>query len=108
MKKRLRKKLRLREFREDCFELSFRIEPPHSPAEGDAFWDEFIDMIEARRLSCGGGCGAAGWSIVVQGESRRTVTDSDRQAIIDWLGRRERIVCVEASPLRDAWYGWGE
>jgi uncharacterized protein YggL (DUF469 family) len=84
VKKRLRKKRRLGEFREDCFELTFEISPALSDAEIDALTDTFIDMIESNGLQFGGG-GNRCWSGIVQGPYRGSATESERQTVIDWL-----------------------
>ena len=105
MKRRLRKKRRLGEFREDCFELSFEFCAPITRDRADSEIDDFIDMIESRSLQFGGG-GKYVWSGIVQGAYRRSATESDRTAVASWLRRNPRIVAVKVGPLRDAWHGW--
>lgn len=55
MKKRLRKKHRLGEFREECFELTFELSETLSGEALDALTDRFIKVIESRDLQFGGG-----------------------------------------------------
>ena len=50
MKRRLRKKLRVAEFREDCFELTFHLDPALQGDAIHAVTDDFIDMVESRGL----------------------------------------------------------
>jgi uncharacterized protein len=107
MKKRLRKKKRLGEFREDCFEIEFSIEPPHSAAEDEAFWDDFIGMIEDRELQFGGGGSLHDGRGCVEVEQQGPVASEHRHAVIDWLAQRPRVTELNAGPLRDANYGWG-
>lgn len=105
MKKRLRKKRRIGEFREDCFELEFEMDPSLTEGQCDALTDAFIAMIESRHLQYGGG-GRAIWSGVVQGPYRGSATSIDREAVLRWLRDHPLIVAASAGPLRDAWYGW--
>ncbi|GAA4445837.1 50S ribosome-binding protein YggL [Novipirellula rosea] len=105
LKKRLRKKRRLGEFREDCFELTFEIAPSLGDDEMDALTDSFIHLIEANGLQYGGG-GRQTWSGVVQGPCRGSATAADRETVLGWLERHPHIVRVDAGPLRDVWHGW--
>lgn len=105
MKRRLRKKRRLGEFREDCFELAFEISPSLSDDEVDALTDAFIDMIESNGLQYGGG-GNRLWSGIVQGPWRGSATAADRKAVLEWLEKQPHILNANAGPLRDAWHGW--
>lgn len=104
MKKRLRKKRRLGEFREDCFELSFELSQTLSIDAVDTITDRFIEVIESRGLQFGGG-GNNRWHGIVQGLPRRSVTESDRQFVLDWLNQHPNIVNADAGPLRDVWHG---
>ena len=58
MRKRLRKKLRLREFTQLCFTASYRVKSSFSTDSLDSLLDRFIlEAIESNDLSCGGGGG---------------------------------------------------
>jgi uncharacterized protein YggL (DUF469 family) len=105
MKKRLRKKRRLGEFREECFELTFEVDSSLTQDQLDAVIDEFIEMIESRNLQYGGG-GDYTWSGVVQGPYRKSATIDDRDTVSQWLRGHPQILAVDAGPLRDAWHGW--
>ena len=105
MKKRLRKKRRLGEFREDCFELIFEMSPTLNRDQLDSVTDAFIDMIESNHLQFGGG-GNGRWTGIVQGAFRKSATESDRQTVLDWLNQHPDVLHAQAGPLRDAWYGW--
>lgn len=105
MKKRLRKKRRLGEFREDCFEVAFEIDPSLSAEQVDAVTDAFISMIEEKNLQFGGG-GASKWSGIVQGPWRGSATAADREIVLKWLHNHSCVVNASAGPLRDAWRGW--
>ena len=103
MKRRLRKKLRLGEFRQDCFEVQFRVDPSLDSEVMGAF----IEMIEANGLQCGGGGKPGEWSCVVQGPgSRGSTTAEDRACVLEWLQAPPDIMDVCVGPLCDAWYGW--
>ncbi|MEQ8846346.1 50S ribosome-binding protein YggL [Botrimarina sp.] len=108
MKKRLRKELRVGEFREDCFELNVAFKPNVSAAEAETLLNDFIDLIESRDLQFGGGCCPDGLRGVVQGPHRGSATDEDRDAVADWLRSQPLVAGVEAGPLRDSWYGWDD
>ncbi|HTU62679.1 MAG TPA: 50S ribosome-binding protein YggL, partial [Polyangiales bacterium] len=57
MRKRLRKKKRVGEFQELCFELRAELRSDLDNAELEGFVDRLIDTVEARKLSFGGGAG---------------------------------------------------
>lgn len=104
MKKRLRKKLRLREFRELGFEVSFRLSDTLDEAGLEQFWDSFIgEAVEARGLMCGGACGRS-WDVFLSCPGRRSATEGDRQDISTWLQRRSDVSEIWIGPLIDAWH----
>lgn len=105
MKKRLRKKFRLREFHEDCFEVAFEIDPSLDDEQIDTMTDAFISMIEENNLQFGAG-GRSNWSGIVQGPWRGSATDGDRETVLNWLRDHPCVVNASAGPLRDAWHGW--
>jgi len=114
MRKRLRKKRHVGEFRENGFFLAARY-PDMDNEKSDAILYAFLDFIERRNLSGGGGfefgmfisrlcphgrCQSCEWRY---GRDRMfgPVTDADREATVAWL--RERGAVAEAGPLVDAW-----
>jgi uncharacterized protein YggL (DUF469 family) len=104
MKKRLRKKLRLGEFREFGFEISFRLSDDLDQPGLDGFWDSFIgEAIEARGLMCGGACGCA-WDVFVTRTGRHSATEEDRRGLTGWLERHPNVSDVRIGPLIDAWH----
>jgi uncharacterized protein YggL (DUF469 family) len=108
MKKRLRKKLRLAEFRELGFEVRFLLPDDLDETDLEHFWDAFItDAIEREGLVCGGGCGRA-WDIVVARHHRGSATEADRANIYQWLARYGAVRDVTIGPLVDMWHGLGE
>ncbi len=105
MKKRLRKKRRIGEFREDCFELTFEMSAALTDDEVNSLTDTFIGMIESNGLQFGGG-GNCLWTGIVQGPCRGSATEADRRTVIDWLFQHQDVLNAQAGPLRDAWYVW--
>jgi hypothetical protein len=104
MKRRLRKKLRAGEFRQDGFEVTFRLSGDVDEAAVDAFWDHFIDTaIDSAGLMCGGGYGRA-WDVFVSRPGRGSATDEDRHALAVWLERQPLVSDVRIGPLVDAWH----
>lgn len=102
MKKRLRKKRRVGEFREFGFELKFRLSDGLDEAGLDGFWDEFIgEAIEAQGLMCGGGCGRV-WDVFIARPGRHSATEDDRREVRAWLDRHPHVAEVYAGPLVDS------
>lgn len=101
MKKRLRKKLRLREFQEMGFSVKFELADLGSDDAYSAFSDRLIEVIEANNLMMGGGIN----DFFVQTNSRRTATEADRVAIETWLQQQPEVSAINVSPLVDAWHG---
>ncbi len=106
MKKRLRKKLRLGEFREFCFEISFQAPPGMSIDEFDKLTDDFIAMIEDNGLQFGGGGPPGTCHGVVELNGRGTVTEEHRQIVALWLESHPGITTYTIGELVDAWHGW--
>jgi len=101
MKKRLRKKLRFKEFREDGFNLKFE----HEETDLYLFFDEFIEFVESHNIGFGGACGNI-WNGFITALGRGTMTRSHQQTIRDWLENRGTVKNIEVGPLIDAWHGW--
>ena len=100
MRKRLRKKKRLGEFREWGREVTFRLSEG-SPPEG--FLDGFIEMIEAAGLSCGGGGSGQEWKLVVElGNGERAAKWDD---VCRGLEARGDVFEWSAGPEFDLWHG---
>ena len=101
MKKRLRKKLRVLEFQEMGFKVNFDLHLPETDAAQFAFWDKLVAEVESNGLLIGGGLD----DFFVQANSRRSATETDRQAIETWLLQQPEVSAVTIGPLIDAWYG---
>lgn len=102
--KRLRKKLRIEEFKEYGFAVSFRLSESLSPKAADDFWSAFlVELIERRGLAFGGG--EEGY---VTKFGRGSATEEDREAALKWLNERSGVERVAVGALEDAWYGHPE
>lgn len=108
MRKRLRKKRHLSEFRELGFELTFRIlGSENDEQETDRLFEFLEDPIEANDLYfCGVGKDGR-WSGVVHSTNRSgaPMTEEDREPVISWFRARTDFELLEASGLFDIWYG---
>lgn len=106
MRKRLRKKRRLGEFREYCFEVSLVLKPRLEESAFHAFVDEFLEGIESRNLQFGGGGSRERLSGVVEASGRRSPTSEDRLWVKEWLSAHPLVDSVTIGEFRDAWHGW--
>jgi uncharacterized protein YggL (DUF469 family) len=106
MRKRLTKKLRLREFTELGFELSYTLRPSISADEADSFLDRFLaSAIEENHLSCGGGGQGQHWSFCVTVAGRGSASPEQRSAVGKWLADQPAIVSYELGEFLDMWHG---
>ncbi|MCU0732837.1 MAG: YggL family protein [Hyphomonas sp.] len=97
--RRLRKKLRVDEFRIMGFPVVVSLRESLSIEEGNAFWDRFIvEAIELRDLQYGG---------LVEGyamrESDVSATDEDREYVRAWLMSQPEVTGCEIGQLSDAY-----
>ncbi len=96
--KRLMRNLHLGPFQQLGFTVAGKV---RVGADHDELLDRFIDAVEMRGLSCGGGF-EAGFFIVPTG--RRWATEADRAATAKWLAVQPEIGSPVVGPLVDAWY----
>ena len=102
--KRLRTKLRIDEFKEYGFAVSFRLSESLSPKARDDLWALFVEeLIEKRGLALSGN--EEGY---ITKFGRGSATEEDRQAVSAWLTARSDIGRVTVGPLEDVWYGHAE
>jgi hypothetical protein len=103
MRKRLRKKKRVGEFKQLGFELFADVRPNASEAI-EAFVDRLIIAVEARRLGVGGGGGRDGkFEGFVTRLGRGSATEDDRAALATFLKGDDAVVRHEVGALTDAW-----
>lgn len=97
--RRLRKKLRVDEFRIMGFPVVVSLRDSLSMEEGNAFWDRFIlEAIELRGLQYGGL--AEGYAIR---EADVSATDDDREYVRAWLMNQPEVTGCEIGQLSDAY-----
>jgi len=106
MRKRLRKKKRVGEFQELCFELRAELRSDLDNAQLGAFVDRLLDTVEGRRLSFGGGAGRNQLlEGVVTRDGRGSTTEEDRAALTAFLEADGIVVRHDVGALQDAWHG---
>lgn len=105
MKKRLRKKLRLGEFKELGFEITVEMTEGMNEEQLDAFISVFIEeALENNDLDFeGGGNTAALFGIVVLNK-RGSVSEEQRSAVEAWIKDRTEVKNATIGELVDAWY----
>jgi uncharacterized protein YggL (DUF469 family) len=98
--RRLRKKLRVGEFTQLGFEVSFSLRNGLTEDDRDRFWDAFIlELIEPNGLAYGGGTNG-----FVSGWGRESASEPQRELVRRWLAARPEVVSAEAGSLVDAWH----
>ena len=100
MKKRLRKKLRLQEFREMGFHVNFELTNFESIESTDALLADIIAFAEANNLFVAGGVNF----FYVTAGPRCSVTGAQRQQFTAWLAQQQAVTDLRVLPLSDAWY----
>ncbi|WP_176013240.1 50S ribosome-binding protein YggL [Victivallis sp. Marseille-Q1083] len=98
MKKRLRKKLRVGEFKELCFEFSGKL-TEMDDAASDAFIDKFVELVEHCQLCCHGVFGDGEIELCMETGPVDTDNAERRQAFLDGLKELPQITSFEATEL---------
>lgn len=105
MKKRLRKKYRVGEFRELCFEFTFDYKGDINSQECEQFLHAFVDdCIEYNGLNCEGNLTDEGCNITARAEDATQTSETQRQAVKTWLSARPDVEVKSFGELVDAWY----
>ncbi len=105
MKKRLRKKYRVGEFRELCFEFAFDYKGDVESPECEKFLHAFVsECIEANGLNCEGNLTDNGCNITARAEDATQTNETQRQAVKTWLENRDDVEIKFFGDLVDAWY----
>jgi len=106
---RQRKKLRVGEFQEHCFDVEIVFRSPIDDAPHSAFIDDFFSFLEQRGM-LGGGFGGrepiARTDGVVAMIGRGSPSEQDREAVAQWLRSRAEIADARALDFKDAWHGY--
>jgi uncharacterized protein YggL (DUF469 family) len=109
MRKRIRKKLRLAEFREDSFGVRYSLRAGLSEGAAEDFLWRFLEGgIEANGLSCGGGGQGETWEFYVFSARRGSPTVAQRAAVGTWLSRQVEVSTYTLGDLFDGWHGLEE
>jgi uncharacterized protein YggL (DUF469 family) len=107
---RQRKKLRVGEFKEHCFDVELVF---HTPMRGEPYHDfinDFFGFLEQRGLLGGGFGGKEPFSEtdgVIANIERGSPGEEDREAVVQWLRARPEVVDARAQDFKDAWHGYG-
>jgi uncharacterized protein YggL (DUF469 family) len=107
---RQRKKLRVGDFKEHCFDIELVF---HSPMRGEPYHDfinDFFGFLEQRGLLGGGFGGKEPFSEtegVIANIERGSPSEEDREAVVQWLRARPEVVDARAKDFKDAWHGYG-
>ena len=105
MKKRLRKKYRVGEFKELCFEFTFGYKGDVAAPECEQFLHALIEeCIEANGLDCEGNITDDGCSIIAKAGDPTQTNETQRQAVKSWLEARSDVEIKNFAELQDAWY----
>ncbi|ALK99195.1 hypothetical protein AB595_20000 [Massilia sp. WF1] len=107
---RQRKKMRVGEFKEHCFDIELVF---NSPMRGEPYHDfinDFFGFLEQRGLLGGGFGGKEPFSEtegVIANIERGSPSEEDREAVVQWLRARPEVVDARARDFKDAWHGYG-
>lgn len=106
-KRRLRKKLRVREFQELGCELEFEFLPELGLTFDEAL-EEWIEFVESKDWVFGGGGNVSGTTIegFVARAGRGTLKEEDRLLAEQWLSEKKWVKSFHVGSLKDAWHGW--
>lgn len=100
---RLRKKLRVDEFKEFGFLITFSLSNDINVESNNAFVDRFLaEAIEANGLVFGGGIGETTEGFATLNK-RGTATEEHRQQVKNWLSVQAEVSKIKIGELQDAW-----
>ena len=103
MRRRLRKKKHLGEFKQMGFEMEGDLRPELPRSEEDAFIERVLQWLEVRDLAFGGSIGGGAFGGFVS-RDRVSATEDDRAALTTLLERDPAVSRHDVGALRDAWY----
>lgn len=106
MKKRLRKKLHLGEFKELGFELSGRFVESVTHDDVMSFFDNLASFCEDHKVIIGGAFSKETFNCFLSPAKGRTITLDVKEKIVEFLNLNGLIDSFETGDLRDSWYGW--
>lgn len=104
MKKRLRKKRHVGEFREYAFRLDIKLNVGYPSPEFEKFVDDFIlDCIEGQGMSCSGSLGET-CEQIIEAQDARTTNQQHIDAVKTWMEKCPAVESFTLGELKDAWY----
>ena len=103
MRKRLRKKLFVREFQELGFDLKAKTNLPDETAL-DTFWNKFVQQAEATNVHCHGAFGNEELDMFVLVGKAGPEAGERRTALVEWMKTQPEVSEVTAGELLDAFY----
>jgi len=106
MSPRLRKKLRVGQFREWGFNLKAILNDGLDDAAQDSLLEAWLGAVDTQAVSFGGQFDARGTlEGMVFPVGKQPVDDAVRIALLDWLKARAEVASLQASELIDIWHG---
>jgi uncharacterized protein len=103
MKKRLRKKLYIKEYKELNFSLKFQFIKEISEEQFDTFVDSFFDLLEDNELTFGGGASEEYLRGVVSAKYRyESPTEENVKMVNEWLKSRDEVAEFVVGELIDS------
>lgn len=100
---RLRKKLRVDEFKEFGFLITFSLSSEIDGKSENAFVDRFLaEAIEANGLVFGGGIGETTEGFATLNK-RGTAIEEHRQQVKNWLSAQAEVSNIKVGELQNAW-----
>lgn len=100
---RLRKKLRVGEYQELGFAISFSLPQSINPKAEDTFFDRFLaEAIEANGLIYGGGIGKTTSGFVTLNK-RGSTSEAHWQQVKSWLSAQIEVSNIKVGELENAW-----
>lgn len=103
MRKRLRKKQHVREFRELGFAVEATLHQEVSAADHAAFIDAWIGLVESRGMAFGGGGLPPVFAGFVTRAAGGSTTEADRAALAAFLAGQRVVAAHHVGELVDAW-----
>jgi len=100
LKKRLRKKHKVGEFQQYGFSIVLKIKDPNFDPI-----DDIINVVESENCACGGGGRSKYYSLsICSAKKFVSLTESDRDIIVEKLKNTDNIEEVVAGDMHDIWH----
>ena len=101
MKKRIRKKLKLKEFEEQGFRVIIQFNQEHSKSK--TLVRDFLNFtIDKNNLSCGGCTDDNQLEMFITSITRTSANEKHRHLIEQWLKKRQEVISFDIGQLEKA------